>query len=463
MHYEDLLKVVEQKLQRKMKSRGDFDYLSKKIQETVHESLSPNTLMRLWGYREHVNTRQSTLDILARFVGYEDYTHFKAERGCVEEEESEEKEKEEEEKARSKSSPSLWKWLIALAALIFAIGAAVFFFTHSEKEHEPVLQKSIPEQRNDMQINTHGEELDSQGIDSPEPAVASPVADSPREPIVGGIKYSITDNNTVEVVAKSYSGNIDIPSSVTYKGKRYPVTAIADSAFFKCGELTSLTIPNSVTSIGDRALYECKRLTSVVIGNSVESIGKSAFGNCAGLTSVKIPSSVTSIGSYAFYGCNSLNSIVVEMGNSVYDSRDNCNAIIKTSINQLIAGSNNTVIPTSVRSIGTGAFYGRMGLTSVVIPNSIRSIGSYAFGDCRELTSVTIPSSVISIGTFAFRFCRELTSVTIESTNPAGITYGSDLFSPEVYSTATLYVPAESIDAYRSTEPWSKFKNVKSE
>ncbi len=451
-----LCQEVERVCGRSIRAASDYDYLSAQIYEKTHEQVSPSTLMRLFGYRsDGRSVRKSTLDILARYIGYADSVEWKETAYT-------------QPATKTTPTPSRKgkrKALFILLAVIAVVGAAAFLFSSkkTQAEPEPVLQKSIPEQRNDMQINTHGEELDSQGIDSPEPAVASPVADSPREPIVGGIKYSITDNNTVEVVAKSYSGNIDIPSSVTYKGKRYPVTAIADSAFFKCGELTSLTIPNSVTSIGDRALYECKRLTSVVIGNSVESIGKSAFGNCAGLTSVKIPSSVTSIGSFAFYGCNSLNSIVVEMGNSVYDSRDNCNAIIKTSINQLIAGSNNTVIPTSVRSIGNGAFYGRMGLTSVVIPNSIRSIGSYAFSDCRELTSVTIPSSVISIGTFAFRFCRELTSVTIESTNPAGITYGSDLFSPEVYSTATLYVPAESIDAYRSTEPWSKFKNVKSE
>lgn len=86
MQYEALCKEVEQQLQFKPKARTDFDYLSEKILAKTHETLSPNTLMRLWGYRESVNARRSTLDILSRFVGSEDYAHFVKERGLGEEE-----------------------------------------------------------------------------------------------------------------------------------------------------------------------------------------------------------------------------------------------------------------------------------------------------------------------------------------------------------------------------------------
>ncbi|MDY4184962.1 MAG: leucine-rich repeat domain-containing protein, partial [Sodaliphilus sp.] len=121
-----------------------------------------------------------------------------------------------------------------------------------------------------------------------------------------------------------------------------------------------------------------------------------------GLTSVTIPNSVTSIGNEAFSRCRGLTSIKVESGNSVYDSRENCNAIIETATNTLISGCKNTIIPNSVTSIGNEAFWRCSGLTSVTIPKSVTEIGTKAFYCCFGLTSVTIPNSVTSIGERAF-------------------------------------------------------------
>jgi len=215
--------------------------------------------------------------------------------------------------------------------------------------------------------------------------------------VVGGIYYNKLTTNTVAVTYKeeniqSYSGSITIPSTVAYNGVTYSVTSIGDYAFDGCSSLTSVTIPSSVTSIGNRAFQGCSGLTSVTIPNSVTSIGNNTFRNCSGLTSVKVAS-----------------------GNPVYDSRDNCNAIIETATNTLISGCKSTVIPNSVTSIGNDAFSACSGLTSVTIPNNVTSIGIYAFSGCSSLTSVTIPNSVTSIGSGAFSGCSGLTSVRISA------------------------------------------------
>ena len=268
--------------------------------------------------------------------------------------------------------------------------------------------------------------------------------------------------------SNEYTGDIVIPETVTHGFCTYSVTSIGHYAFSSCSRLTSVTIPNSVTSIGGRAFDDCSGLTSVTIPNSVTSIGALAFQGCSGLTSVTIPNSVTSIGSGAFAGCSGLTEIKVDNGNSVYDSRNDCNAVIETASNTIIAGCKKTIIPNSVTSIGDYAFHSCSRLTSVTIPNSVTSIGSYAFQGCSRLTSVTIPNSVTSIdkGTFsrsgltsvaipnsvtsigseAFENCSGLTSVTIPNSVTSIGSYA--FYSCSRLTSVTIGNSVTSIGAY---------------
>ncbi len=286
-----------------------------------------------------------------------------------------------------------------------------------------------------------------------------------------GTTYSVTAIGEGAFLRCTRLTSVDIPNSVT---------EIDDYAFEECTGLTSIVIPNSVTGIGRQAFMDCTGLTSIDIPNSVTAISSYAFYNtawydnqpdgmvyagmvayrykgtmpsgtnmtlkegtlgiavcafmeCTGLTSIVIPNSVTEVGVLAFYDCPVLTSIVVESGNPRYDSRNNCNAIIETTSNTLIAGCKNTIIPNSVTEIGYGAFMDCTGLTSIVIPNSVTEINDFAFYECTGLTDV-------------YCYIADLSSVST----------GNNRFELDNgdYSGRTLHVLWGTADAYRGNKNW---------
>ena len=306
----------------------------------------------------------------------------------------------------------------------------------------------------------------------------------------GDLYYNITNSSepyTVEVTYQAWNNNYSdlttavIPETVTYDGITYSVTSVGEDAFSNCSGLTSVTIGNSVTSIGRHAFYKCSSLTSITIPNNVTSIGESAFSSCSSLTSVTIGNSVTSIGMAAFARCTnlisitipnsvtdiewgvvafcvSLNSINVEEGNTIYDSRENCNAIIETATNTLIAGCQNTIIPYDITDIGYGAFNGCSSLISITIPNSVTNIEEGAFAYCDGLTSVAIGNSIATIGYVAFGGCNSLKEFVCYAEEVPTMVNPVFLETPQ--SDATLYVPASALEDYKVAEQWKEFGTI---
>lgn len=198
--------------------------------------------------------------------------------------------------------------------------------------------------------------------------------------------------------------------------------------------LTSLVIPEGITYLPQGTFNGCKNLETVTLPTTLETIEYNAFSN-SGLTSIFIPKGVTNISSTSFNYCGKLSTISVSDENTTYDSRNNCNAIIQTATNQILRGTSNTIIP-----------------------NTATSIGDNAFNDINSLTSIVIPESVTSIGLYAFRFCNSLAEVVCKAKVAPQLK--SEAFSNDILSKATLYVPEESVESYKTDGEWKKFSDI---
>ena len=186
---------------------------------------------------------------------------------------------------------------------------------------------------------------------------------------------------------KPAQGVFHIPSVVEYQGKTYKVQTIAANGFAGCTDIQHLVIDDGIRSIAD-----------------------DAFQYCINLKSVRIPASVSGVGERLFSGCHNLKSIVVDSKNEYLDSRDSCNAIIDSDNDELLAASPATTIPSSVTSIGQGAFSGCNNIYEINIPEGVHNIDKEAFSGCVNLKHITLPQSLETIGYFAFSGCESLQS-----------------------------------------------------
>jgi hypothetical protein len=278
-----------------------------------------------------------------------------------------------------------------------------------------------------------------------------------------GVYYRINSESEVSIAPSNeviYGGNncdAVLPEQVEYNGNTYTVTAVDYKAFYFSDHL-NITIPNTVKRIGELAFAKVLDVRKLELGNSVESIGYGAFNECY-LGEITIPQSVKYIGDSAFFSTPQLRKIIVEDGNPVFDSRDNCNAIIKTATNTLIAASKNTVIPSTVTAIGGGAFCGKT-MDHITIPSSVKTIGKYAFMAFNSnnvefelpssieyidtmsfagtnLKKIDIPNSVKAIGYSAFSMNMELKEINIPNSVE---TIGLGAFT-HCYSLDKLIIP----------------------
>ncbi|HGE5778261.1 TPA: leucine-rich repeat domain-containing protein, partial [Flavobacterium psychrophilum] len=220
------------------------------------------------------------------------------------------------------------------------------------------------------------------------------------------INYTITSSTapfTVKVARnRDFSGVAVIPETVAYNSENYAVTAIGESAFEHCNNLTSVTIPNSATTIGKDSFVGCSGLISVTIPNSVTDIENGAFFSCSGLTSITIPNSVTVIRRGVFSACSRL--------------------------------------------------------ISVTIPNSVTDIENFAFFGCFRLTSVTIPNSVTAIEERAFAECSSLRTVNCHITSPLVI--NANVFGNVTQSNCALNVPTGTQAVYQAAAVWRNFSPI---
>ncbi len=254
-----------------------------------------------------------------------------------------------------------------------------------------------------------------------------------------GIRYAIKDG--VAAVAHNLigiSGNIELPSAVTYKNISYDVTQIGESAFRSCEKLKGITIADSVNEIGNRAFYKCSSLSYVSLPKE-SRINVSVFEGCKSLKTIKIPIGITYIGYDCFKGCDALSiecdarqkpaawsenwnrdNRPVKWGILIENSQDDFKYVEQDGqvyLTEYIGTATEVTIPNNINgknvvSIG-GIFSGNKSITKVILPDGLKAIEGDAFSECSKLANVVLPDSLTTIDEYAFYKCTALKSIII--------------------------------------------------
>lgn len=279
---------------------------------------------------------------------------------------------------------------------------------------------------------------------------------------------------------------------------------IDEGAFAGCSSLTSIKLGKSLETLGPNAFLECSELTSLDLPATLQTIGANAFSRCDKLAAlnveegnkymasyhgsiftpdmktlkfippaikeVVVPDECTRIGAYSMAftqvervtGCKNVEVIeefamtnckaltYVELGNKLTTLADD--AFSTTAIEYIN-------LPQSLTTMGTRVFENCGELKSIVIPDKVKEIGMYSFFNCMSLQSATWGKGVTSMGEYAFRQCPNLTTMICKPTTPVDI-YDDTYFDKEQYTTIHVYVPAASLNAYKTAKNWNLFTNI---
>lgn len=318
----------------------------------------------------------------------------------------------------------------------------------------------------------------------------------PESILFDGETYSVTSIGTNAFYQCYNMTSVTIPGSIS---------VIHAQAFYCCRGLSSVVIPEGVTTIGSSAFWGCRGMKSVTFPVSIVEIGNEAFDYCDDLDIINIssleawckikfydeplyynrrlflnneeivnlvlPDGIKTVPRYAFRGCSSFVSVtlpegLIKIDEYGFDACSNITTVSLPSSLDTICGSAfgdckklaSVEIPQSVRYIGNGAFIGCASLESIVFPDSLRYIDGDMCRACTKLTSITIPTNIQTIGYYAFQDCPELKDVYCYAKEVPQAS--DDIFLNSFVDYATLHVRERLINTYKSTEPWSSFKEI---
>lgn len=309
---------------------------------------------------------------------------------------------------------------------------------------------------------------------------------------VDGLYYFLNDDFTAEVtyeddfhVQSTLKGDIVIPESIIVENVTYRVTEIGKYAFFRCYQIKSIEMPNSITYIGElafgynyynlekiklssaltkideNAFEYCYNLKEIDLPESLTEIGDNAFLFCYSLEVINIPSSVCHIGTQCFGACINLTEINVDSENQSYCSNDG--VLFTKDKKELIAfpsgRSGEYEIPDGTITIKEYSFRGGISPIQLKLPQSIETIEIGAFYKCLGLESIEISEGLNYIDTEAFYGCTALQTVSCHAIIPPECSPWAFTYSN--FKECVLYVPQNSIDAYSTTYPWSEFGTIK--